>query len=96
MSEVELQGDLTAAVNSLKQCIHLGFHPAENYWNHLEPMEKKKKNLCRAVFCLSHGKFSMSPASEVRKHLNLEARVRGGGKKGKPEMWKTRVFWWWD
>lgn len=90
MSKVELQGDLKAAVNSLKQCTHLGFYPAENH--HLEPM---KKNLCRAVFCLSHGKLSMNPASEVRKHLNLEARVRGGGKKGKPKIWKT-MFWWWD
>lgn len=33
--------------------------------------------------------MDMNPASELRKHLNLEGRVRGGGGKGKPEMWKT-------
>lgn len=37
----------------------------------------------------------MTPASEVRKHLSLEARVRGGGKKGNANLWKTAVFWWW-
>lgn len=37
MYKVELQGDLTAAVNSLKQRTHLGFYPAEN--DHLEPMK---------------------------------------------------------
>lgn len=53
-----------------------------------------KKNLCRAVFCLSLGKVRMTPTSEVRKHLNLEARVMGGGKKGNAKLWKTTVFWW--
>lgn len=39
MSKLELQRDLAAAVNSVKQCTPLGFYPAENH--HLEPMGKK-------------------------------------------------------
>lgn len=69
-------GDLAAAViNSLKQCTHLGFYPSENH--HLEPMKK----ICWEYFCLSHRKLSLNPDGEDRKHLNLEARVRGGRKK---------------